>query len=865
MADQLTREDVIRIAKEHGVDPALALAHWAQESSSGANPTDSVSGAVGHFQLMPDTFAQMYPEGDINNPQHNAQAGIRYLKHLGERFPGNREAQIGAYFAGPGKVEQFGGDISKMGDVKDPTGTSVPDYVSGVLDKYKKQLRTVTGLDGKQYTFPPDATDDEIVAFFDAMHPPAAQADVRKSEPVLPAMEQQTQDEQVWENARRAWRSATGGRLKGGQTEDQAVTEFTGIRNPRETANAAELTHLKETGELAPDRESGLYTGAKTAASIAGWVLGGPVGATAGEGAVRAVSLIYRLWQGVEGGAISLDAAAELGYNELIKGMGTDLAFNVGAGILGQVIAKIPGARPLVEKIGELLRRKFGMPAAAAQTSQTDLKVGKLADLTDNPAGKAAVAEIARRTEGVIPTPGQVTGTADGGELATRVMHPGIFERANKEIVSAVDNLHAATVNPQITNAPLEQGMGQSTRQQMGYQIQQMIKDAIKTVKTRLRPDFEAANNIGVTVDMEPVRKLAQEALDADALVLGGKLSAQERSDLQKIAKPLNTYEDFGDLSPVNPVRPTLVSAESALDFISRQKEKIRGLTGDHVPTEEFLITLGDMTRAADEAYVKAASSEAVVKAGKGDILAKLMLARQQYREMNKTVYSDALKKAMQADPENVGRMFWSAGTTSEMGKLGDLFDILKREGTMNEAQVIKLQKDITRGFLQEAVPTIEAAANWSKTLRENPLRRDTWNILTSDGGSQLKNAMDVLEQASQIALRDNKALTGAATSQLIPWSRVAKVIGFSYITGTVNIPLIAIGLSAERLTRLIATAYTQGDKGTINLIMRALRSNSANTAAGAKALQETLPLLQKAAEKYGEDVFVTEQQQGQQ
>jgi hypothetical protein len=44
---------------------------------------------------------------------------------------------------------------------------------------------------------------------------------------------------------------------------------------------------------------------------------------------------------------------------------------------------------------------------------------------------------------------------------------------------------------------------------------------------------------------------------------------------------------------------------------------------------------------------------------------------------------------------------------------------------------------------------------------------------------------------------------------------------------------------SLTGITRLAATAYTQGDKGMANLIMRALRANSAATAVSAKVLEQ--------------------------
>src|SRR4051812_3894779 len=144
----VTSADVIRIAKEEGLDPARALAHWQQESSGGKNTKTSVDGAHGGFQILPATFKSVYPEGDIDNPHDNARGGIRFLKKIADRFPGNPEAQAASYFTGPDRVARYGGDVSKMAHIKDGYGVSVPEYAAGVMkhyDRFKSQLPVDSG------------------------------------------------------------------------------------------------------------------------------------------------------------------------------------------------------------------------------------------------------------------------------------------------------------------------------------------------------------------------------------------------------------------------------------------------------------------------------------------------------------------------------------------------------------------------------------------------------------------------------------------------------------------------------------------------------------------------------------------------
>jgi hypothetical protein len=358
---------------------------------------------------------------------------------------------------------------------------------------------------------------------------------------------------------------------------------------------------------------------------------------------------------------------------------------------------------------------------------------------------------------------------------------------------------------------------------------------------------------------------VAKAALKEDAGTLGGKLSTAERADLQKIANPNLAAAEGSAMSTEGLTGAgeqnefgTYFSPSSALDFISRQKEKLRGLTADHIPSKEFQITINKMIAAADREYVAAASNSELVPP---EIVRNLMKARTDYREVMQTVYSDAIKKALQADPENVGRIFWQSGTMAEVGQLQKLFSIMYREKAVSAKTIIDLQRNMTRGFLQEAVPNVEAAAKWSETLKANPLKRDTWNTLTNTlGGSELKHGMELLEEASKIALRGNKELAGMQTSTIVPLSR--GIIGISYVTGAFHPGILIIGLSVQSITRLMATAYTKADKGTLNLIARALKANSAGTAASAKAMQAIMPELEKAGAKYGINPFADEGQQ---
>jgi soluble lytic murein transglycosylase-like protein len=94
-------------AQHEGVDANLLRA-VAQQESGFRSCAVSQKGAMGLMQLMPAT-AQELGVHDPFDPAESLSSGARLLKQLLERFGGDTALALGAYNAGPGRVEESGG------------------------------------------------------------------------------------------------------------------------------------------------------------------------------------------------------------------------------------------------------------------------------------------------------------------------------------------------------------------------------------------------------------------------------------------------------------------------------------------------------------------------------------------------------------------------------------------------------------------------------------------------------------------------------------------------------------------------------------------------------------------------------------
>lgn len=118
------RELVEQAAGQEGLEPRVIMA--VIERESGFRPcATSPKGARGLMQLMPATASDLGVE-NVFDARQSINGGARFLKQMLDRYQGNLGLALGAYNAGPARVDKARG-IPKIPETED--------YVRAILTK----------------------------------------------------------------------------------------------------------------------------------------------------------------------------------------------------------------------------------------------------------------------------------------------------------------------------------------------------------------------------------------------------------------------------------------------------------------------------------------------------------------------------------------------------------------------------------------------------------------------------------------------------------------------------------------------------------------------------------------------------------
>ena len=167
-------EQIIRIAREEGVDPFLALEVMRAESGF-KRLARSPKNARGLMQMIPAT-AVRFGVSDPYDPEQAIRGGCRYLKFLSQRYGGKVELVLAGYNAGEGAVDRYGRRI--------PPYRETRGYVAAIMRGYRRakqieaavlkqeaapglRARYVSSRKGSQFSKQIRLTDTELRARLD--------------------------------------------------------------------------------------------------------------------------------------------------------------------------------------------------------------------------------------------------------------------------------------------------------------------------------------------------------------------------------------------------------------------------------------------------------------------------------------------------------------------------------------------------------------------------------------------------------------------------------------------------------------------------------------------------------------------------
>jgi hypothetical protein len=146
----------------------IARSIYTQESGGGKNTKTSNAGAMGGMQIIPDTFKSVADKDwNINDPQQNARAGIRYVKQLYDQAGGDPALTAAGYYGGPGGLEKARRGVA-VSDPRNPDAPTTLQYGQQVAARLPKTPLNPVMAAGKAIT-------DAIIPSANAAEVPAQQ------------------------------------------------------------------------------------------------------------------------------------------------------------------------------------------------------------------------------------------------------------------------------------------------------------------------------------------------------------------------------------------------------------------------------------------------------------------------------------------------------------------------------------------------------------------------------------------------------------------------------------------------------------------------------------------------------------------
>jgi hypothetical protein len=387
------------------------------------------------------------------------------------------------------------------------------------------------------------------------------------------------------------------------------------------------------------------------------------------------------------------------GGDRIMGELAENAAFDVGGNLVFSALGKtFRVARPVLDNVVPFLKETS--PDAARKAAQEFLS-----------------------KEGATLSRGQLTGNVvDIGmeELSRGGTGATVFkqqeEGVRKAIQSSVDQFKEQLGTSDAFKTALKQG--DPTQMALGDNFQAAINVARDEFKTTYRPFYEKlSTDLNAFVDMKPIKAAAQKEYDRLAASKFAGAGADKRTVLEDILKQ-DDLVDFG------------VAHDLRSNFGAAARDKVEAGGKSTALSAAYSKAESQINSAMDSAFSYRRKELAGTPYSK-NLVDEYRTVQGAYKDGMNGLYNTTITKAMEAEPEQVGKFLFNPESPSRMR---DVFKAVTQVDKYKKADIVN---GLKFGFIEQAMSSPENVAKLSKLADQDQAFKEGLNYLFKGPGEK--------------------------------------------------------------------------------------------------------------------------------
>lgn len=374
-------------------------------------------------------------------------------------------------------------------------------------------------------------------------------------------------------------------------------------------------------------------------------------------------------------------------------------AFDIGGNLVFSAAGKTYRiARPLLSKTMPFLKETS--PEAARQAAQEFLS-----------------------KEGATLTRGQLTGNViDVGmeEIARGGTGASVFKEqeagVQKAIQGSVDKFKEQLGTSDAFKAALKQG--DPTQMALGDNFKAAVNVARDEFKTTYRPFYEKlSTDLNAFVDMKPIKAAAKKEYDRLAASKFAGAGADKRTVLEDILKQ-DDLVDFG------------VAHDLRSNFGAAARDKVEAGGKSTALSAAYSKAESQINSAMDSAFSYKRKELAGTPYSK-NLVDEYRTVQGAYKDGMDGLYNTTITKAMEAEPEQVGKFLFNPESPSRMR------DVFKAVAQVDKYKKADIVNGLKFGFIEQAMSSPENVLKLSKLADQDQAFKEGLNYLFKGPGEK--------------------------------------------------------------------------------------------------------------------------------